>query len=156
MLQIKSFRSWYQELWIVPTKRHDPVPETHGDDPLARSMVGPQHLPRPQIENNFQFPGLMGNFEMSPVARRPARPRTGLAVGPLCGTCWTRHSKKFNFYNEFIILNWGGTENGRLAPTCADLRRFAPTCADQDFFLCHRPKLLRVFDAQQSFYQPKS
>ena len=60
----------------------------------------------------------------------------------------------------------GGTENGRLAPTCADLRRpaptcadlrrFAPTCADQDFFFCHGPKLLRVLDTPQSLYQPRS
>ena len=51
----------------------------------------------------------------------------------------------------------------RLATTCDDLRRLAPTCADlrrlaptKNFFFCHRRKLLRVFDAQQSFYQPKS
>jgi hypothetical protein len=48
----------------------------------------------------------------------------------------------------------------RLAPTCADLRRLATTCADlrrpRIFFFCHRPKLLRILDTQQSYYQPRS
>jgi hypothetical protein len=29
-----------------------------------------------------------------------------------------------------VEVKTGGTENGQLAPTCADLRRLAPTCAD--------------------------
>jgi hypothetical protein len=32
--------------------------------------------------------------------------------------------------SENVAEYCGGTENGRLAPTCADLRRLAPTCAD--------------------------
>ena len=48
----------------------------------------------------------------------------------------------------------------REALKMADLRRLAPTCADlrrpRNFIFCHGPKLLRVLDTQQSFYQPRS
>jgi hypothetical protein len=41
------------------------------------------------------------------------------------------NSKILQFAKSFCIFSQlGGTENGRLAPTCADLRRLAPTCAD--------------------------